>query len=538
MRIRLGQGATMFVVWMSSMFWVPHAAAFLPGARWEFGVVDYKINADSMVSHLNNANLALSASDWRGIVALAVNVWTTESGADITANYTGTSTDACETANGVNVVGGSAGCLGNDCMMNPAFRGWCTISNVGGFRVETDICLYARNQPSTFETEMDEIVLNGRVDAVGLLVHEFGHSFGLSHSNPEPGSVVGVMNAALLPNGRSRNLYGDDIEGMLSQYGRRALSERWAEYETEAMGAAFTKPGTIAIRPAGAIIHDGGYYVARAAQSQSNDRVWVDTAPYRLSSPSWTAYNSTLGASWFPPAITGSEPNRSPELVLATVPKVAFGDTCSTLRLFTSNDRFASAATAVVTDVCTNAGVALSFEQNNNAFILAYIAQSTSWPHLEQNEIRIRRSADGLTWSSANELATGLFSAGSYVGVACDNSVCNLTYVCGTTDYPFVCSTSISVGSGTMALGSTSSSSNFNDGAPVGVNSFGSHFQILGFHASIDDAMSGLTSLYSRTTAGVPITDLSWLSLSDTTLTTPALAASSMRAYSYLFWAE
>lgn len=157
------------------------------------------------------ATVGTSAQQLQAIQDSASN-WTTQTNADFSFNYVGSTSSTAVVNNGQNIV-----------FWTPqAGNGTLAVTfttSTGSTTLDTDIVFFGDVTWRSFDP-----VPGNAFDVEGVCTHEFGHALGLDHSTRNPNDT---MNAGTGPGANSvirRTLEADDIAGVESIYGTTAIA--------------------------------------------------------------------------------------------------------------------------------------------------------------------------------------------------------------------------------------------------------------------------------------------------------------------------
>lgn len=549
------------VIALVSVVFVPRdGGAYETSYPWSNGDFEYRINLQSFVDHVNGTTLSLSTGDYAWWVNHAASVWRTRTGADIDFTYLGTTTAECDdfhvSAGGrlldsENSVAAQDGCKDVGGVVNcDAYASTYYYSSNSVALTEVDMCVFT---PPGLVYEVSADDMDGRVDVIGLLVHEFGHAIGLKH--PTSSRVVNVPDGKVMngtiPTGSLgyRFPYGDDIEGARSLYGTRSHSEYWRRYEpsTERFTAAYSFGGSVNLPTAGAISQTGSntWSVIRAATNIAADRVWFNDAAYPLSSSSVWDDRAWLVDTWHPPALTSNAAaETTPYYAVAAFPLAAEDSgTCAGVRVGRSSNLFDSISYSDYSTICTNSPVALAYDTTSDRYVMAWV--DMYWAHhphsvtrLRSGRLMTRTSSDGLNFPATTERPLGLHSA-SPPSLACEDSECVLSFVDGNSEYPRVRNYEINVGLyDRVFLETDQISSSFSGGAIVSARNNATPFSLFtSWTNNYSDVASGRYGIYANSSANAPIPPI-FDALGFWSDTQPGVAATEDRARQYLFYAD
>lgn len=536
---------------LALLFGTGIASAFdrLPGdPEWPNDTWSFYIDADSFDDYIDpQATLSLTESDYVWWVLYAASQWVVRGLADFEFDYQGTTSSNCygsiadgnETnADGMSVVGSRPSCS-TDC----TDRGRMLPVELNGYGdfVEVDICMFSDGVTWDVESDLTDW------DLIGSLTHEFGHAMGLDHTEDTTmhGGGFGTGNTI------RRFLTGDDADGVRSIYGTRTLDEYLLPFSmsTNAIGNIFSKPGALNLPAAGAIALDGGsWYTLRATLNTSQNALFVDRTPYPANSgSSWSNYSLAV-SSWLPPALAAND-HASDQTISIVLPGdyTLYTGTCNGITSWTSTNLFASATSTTTGDICTSHSVGLAFDPGSDRWVLAYVGlyDNGSVNEGRQSEIMMRTSSDGRTWSAMTELQTGFHTIDA-PSIACnDTDGCVLSFADSSTDTPRPRNVAFHVGSSLEGYvpvidSSQTESANFVARTPaMGVTSSGSFVQLLFWASSYHDHANGRSSLYSRTSATLPLSyPGGWTSLGDQSSITPTIISHYQRSNVQIHIAE
>jgi hypothetical protein len=538
-----------------------HAEAYETTFAWSSGKFDYRINLQSFVDHVNSTTLSLSTGDYAWWINHAASVWRTRTGADIDFGYLGTTSVECEdfydpgggrVGDEESSIAAQDGCKNIGGVENCASMATTSYITSNGSMSEVDICVYT---PPGLVHEVDGSEMAGRVDLIGIIVHEIGHAIGLDH--PTTSRVAGVPDGVVMngtvPGGSLgyRFPYGDDIEGARSLYGTRSHSEFWKRYEpsTETFTQPYSFGGTVNLSTAGTITQTGSstWSVIRAATSTAADRVWFNDASYPLGLSSVWDDRYWLVDTWHSPALTSNAAAQTtPYYAVAAFPLAADDSaSCAGVRIGRSSDLFDSVTYSDYGTVCTNSPVALAYDTTSDRYILVWV--DMYWAHhtnptlrLRSGRLMARTSSDGLDFPVSTERPLGLY-ANSPPSVACEDSECVLSFVDANSVYPRARNFEVYVDLGLgerLFLESEYTSSSFSGGVVVSARNNSTPFSLFSsWTSNYSNVASGRYGIYANSSPNAPIPPV-FSAFGFWSDTQPGVAATEDRARQYLFYAD
>jgi len=459
--------ATMF--FSALMFALPgRASAFkligLPGYEWPGGVYNYRINVASFQNNLGSLNL--TASEVAYWIPYALNTWRERTGVDssLTLNYVTTSTasnDTCTNHDGFNQVYVVNGCRDGatpPCTTFAQTKSWPLPPSSSPI-VEADTCVYGGAAGPTavptctggWRVRMDAFP-STRKDLIGLLVHEFGHTFGLDH--PPSNDTVMELESNGCGNVFSRYPTGDDIDGIRSQYGFAAGGIPEAFFREKVANGSWSAevavPSLDGVWPLQASVGRGGTgstsKVVVTEVSDTGNTVAFNRANYPLTASStWTTGLNVTIDTWLPPAVSG-RPNShsSTQIWSAAITKNnQVNTTCNRIKTFVSNDAFTTHTGADLPlggnwGCGSNHEPAIAFDSYRGRFVLFFVRREVPDSLVEQSngKIHATTSLDGVNWTAPTDLDIWTNDA---VDATCGMSLehtCMLTYIRSSANSP------------------------------------------------------------------------------------------------------
>jgi hypothetical protein len=261
----------------------------LLGATWSGGSVPFKINPN-----FPDEGLSGTPEEQLEIIRCAANAWTSQTSAEFTFDYQGTTTvRRLDSRDGVNAVFWSS-TDGNDALAATIFT--AQGENARSF----DIIFFATSngQENTWSGPGEPAA--GQFDIGGVATHELGHALGLDHP-PIPGATMfaSASNRAL----GMRTLHPDDAAGCEFLYGTRGDSPDVVMEtvspaegpvggggEVLISGSNFTYDSDTEVRIGGQLLDRSSYEV------ESCDRIRITSMPAHDPGDVAIAVTNTVGA--------------------------------------------------------------------------------------------------------------------------------------------------------------------------------------------------------------------------------------------------
>jgi hypothetical protein len=477
-----------------------------PGGKWPSNYYSYFVNLGSFATSL--WGITLTTDQARYLAQYSVNQWRERTGIQdgLTLNYgtTTTTQTLCSTnvanhQNDVLAVSGCADVLGDTPPCNtmgltrPRCIDWPSCASL--LLEEVDVCLYgaaARPQPPPpdnspwgectggWKMSMSSLVpgQNG-VDLLRVLSHEFGHALGLGHNTVAATSLMGTD--VPCGEGRIRNPFGDDIEGLRAVYPASSADvARWREMTSTSWSTETSVAPVDGVWDALAAVgrSGSGEKVIVSEVSDGGTIIGFNRATYPLTATStWDAIY-TNAHTWRPVAIAArplSDPAGELWVAALSLEQQRSSD-CPGIRVFRSTNAFTSFTSVdlVSAGQCgSQHEPAVAYDKGRGRFIVAYA--------LSDGVILTRTSTDGTSWTTGQALNVG----GNYLrsmeapSLACANagSQCLLSYLDGDTLPPALQNRQLIVNGSSpyLSLGSSTSNSAVLQTRPpgAGVRTFG-----------------------------------------------------------------
>ena len=408
---------------------------------WQFRKYNYWVNSGSFV--YNITGVSLTGAEARHWVKYASSVWTTRTGAWVTAPMASTIALECYdhgsasyNHDGYNVVSAIPGCRGGgttNCSEAGFTKRWTSGWFGTGYLVEADVCI-SNSQPGTGGPDNWQVSGFGD-DLVGVLIHEMGHALGMEHPqdfNP-PGpseTVMDFFNSTSIRY-RGRVPFGWDHDQLRSMYGSITHSRHWRRWDGTSWTVAHSMPGSGSDwqQPGATIAKKNGsnyQYVVAAAVDRYGDRIYFNSSPTPLTSSSTWSSGYITADTYRSPALAWNLQSGSSAIAVAAWPRRLHqeGNTCI-LETYASNDLFVSGTKKSFWNgqYCTLLQPALSYDRKSGRFVLAYLHHDPNNGSYH-NEVLAMTSINGTSWTAPQPLGIKSTTA---PGLACNYGDCLLT---------------------------------------------------------------------------------------------------------------
>ena len=483
--------------------------------------------------HLADANL-------RAYINWSAMHWEQDTGAALEINYDGDTTEGCsshdtagwdfELGDGISTIG-AAEYTGSD----------------GGLIAQVDF----DRDPTTDEIIEFSMCINGRHDYTVraawyspvrfdlrfIVAHEFGHVIGAGHTDNT------VMATPLEDDTKWVGLWGDDMDFARDYYGIRSHETYFRELDpTDHSWGSEVSLGGATNLPSGPTIgrnSSGSYYVGRAEVGINRNVIRFRTTPYRADSDSsWTQYNWSQYTSHGAALAARTSDER---WAGAFTRRNTLQGCNNRVRTFRTNSLFSSLTYNNPTDLCSNFGVALAYDDSSNRFVLAYVASGESDGSQQVGRIYMRTSSDGLFYPTGTEVQTNHFSD-TAPQIACrKDGDCVLSFIEANTNQRFDQQVTFTVGTDNKVDLDTSTYSSQNwvyDSPSPSVSTQGTPhrtFILLGLTAW---GSSGVDTFWSRYDDDFPVNAHSWVSLGESSILRARMAYNPDRKWSYVIYQD
>lgn len=505
---------------------------------WPDGEVSFHIDSADVYENLV-PDVHLAGADLERYIVWSARHWEQDTGAALSIEYSGDTTYGCEphivegwsweTGDGVNSIGaadyagggGWAGFVVHDA--NP---------NTGEI-YEFDMCLNS----NFLWTVRPPVTFPPRVDLRYVVAHEFGHVIGAGHTADtimDPN--VGVTN-------RWAGLWGDDMDFARDVYSERSHSIYFRPLNPSAhtWGSEVAVAGSTNL-PSGPAIgqnSSGQWHVGRAEMNVSRSTIRFRTTTYpggpgsSWSSYSWSNNNETgvaLAARTTDEHWAGAFPRRNK--YVGCVRRV---------RAFRSTSLFSSLTYSDPTDLCTNFGVAVAYDQTSDKFVIAYVASGEDSGGRDVERIYVRTSHNGTGYAESTEVETPYYSD-TAPQIACrKDGDCVLSFVDANSNARLDRQVAFTIDTNGLADFDTTVYSTGNwvyDASSPSVSTYGSPdrtFLILNYTSS---SGTGVNVFYSGYDDGFPVIVPYWRYTGESSILPARMAHNPNRYWSNIFYTD
>jgi hypothetical protein len=502
---------------------------------WDGGVYEFEIDEASLDADIYGADtFHFFGADFELYVNWITRLWSQATGSAIDMVYGGLTTADCYTGNSVNNIAyvtgdvnsiGSAAWFGGGGPLGET--SWSAYS-ASGELIEADVCVN-----SNYDWTLQSDDATSRYDLRLLLAHELGHAIGADHT------ASTVMNSIIGTSQVFVGLWGDDMNFARDVYGTASYdvySRPLASPSTWGSEVALSQTTNLALDGlVGRYLSDWYVGYAKSNTSRSGFSAGYTTYP---TFGSWTLNFETVDHE-HPVAVAASAPgSASEDRWVAAVPIARITAGCSAgVRHYGSTNRLATTSTSDDTGICTNHGLALTYDMDSDYFVLAYVG--SGFGGTDAGEIYLRTSAATSGIAFSNEVATGNYTDTAPALACRADGSCVLSYVNASSNYRYDYQRTFTVHAGTISLGSTYTSSNWvyftPDSWATTTGTPDQTYSLLHYSAGTGN---GQGTLYSRHDDSYPVNGGSWISVGETTVLPGRMAWSPDRANSFLLYSD